>query len=70
MRQSLLRKAERIAQDIAPKPRVRFFWWDQDETRDVAQARMRASIARGEVSPTDCCYLVSWKRPKVDGTDA
>jgi hypothetical protein len=70
MKPSLIRKAERIAKDLAPEPRVRFFWWDQDETREVAQARMRASIARGEVSPTDRCYLVSWKRPKVDGTNA
>jgi hypothetical protein len=69
MKPSLIRKAELIAKESAPAPRVRFFWWDQEETREVAEARMRESIARGETSPNDRCYLFTWKRPEGEDPD-
>ena len=69
MKSSLVRKADRIAKARAPKPRVRFFWWELDETRDVALARIRASIASGAVSESDECVLFTWRRPEDDGPD-
>jgi hypothetical protein len=41
MKQSLVRKAGRIAKAIVPKPRDRYFWWEQDEPREAVQARIR-----------------------------
>jgi hypothetical protein len=70
MKASLIRKAELVAKDRAPASRVRFFWWNQDETHAAAVARMRASIASGETSPTDRCYLLTWSRPEGEETDA
>jgi hypothetical protein len=32
MKPSVVRKADRMAKDRAPKPRMRFFWWKLDET--------------------------------------
>jgi hypothetical protein len=69
MKPSLIRKAELIAKECAPAPRLRFFWWEQDETREAAEARMRASIASGETSPNDRCYLFTWTRPESEGAD-
>jgi hypothetical protein len=64
MKPSLVRKAEAIEQEQAPKPRMRFYWWDLDETRDMVEARIRDSIARGEASPNDRCIIFTWRRPE------
>jgi hypothetical protein len=70
MKPSVIRRAERIAREDAPTPRVRFFWWELDETREAVEARIRASIASGETSPNDRRFIFTWRRPKGDGTDA
>jgi hypothetical protein len=64
MKQSLLRKAERIAKDRASTPRVRMFWWGLDEPHEAVDARIRASIASGETSPNDRYAIFSWRRPE------
>jgi hypothetical protein len=69
MKPSLIRKADRIAKARAPKPRMRFFWWELDETHDMVQARIRASIASGEASESDRFVTFSWRRPEGDGPD-
>jgi hypothetical protein len=35
MKPSVVRKADRMVKDRAPKPRMNFFWWGLDETRDM-----------------------------------
>ena len=67
MKTSLVRKADRVEKDRAPKPRIRLFWWDLDETYDMVQARIRASIASGEASPTDRFVTFTWRRPATEG---
>jgi hypothetical protein len=52
MKPSVVRKPRRIAKDLAPEARMHFFWWEQDETCDAVDARIRATIASGEASPT------------------
>jgi hypothetical protein len=69
MKPSTLRKAERITKARAPKPRMHFFWWKQDETRDMVRARIRAKIASGEASPNDRFVTVTWTRPEGDGAE-
>jgi hypothetical protein len=68
MKPSVLRKADRVAKDRAPEPRMHFFWWEEDETRDMVQARIRAKIASGEASPNDRFVTFTWRRPEGDGT--
>jgi hypothetical protein len=67
MKPSLVRKADRMAKDRAPKPRMHFFWWEEDETRDMVRARIRAKIAGGEASENDRFVTFSWRRPEGDG---
>jgi hypothetical protein len=67
MKASTLRKADRIAKARAPKSRMRFFWWELDETREQLDARIRASIASGETSPNDRIVTFTWTRPE-DGS--
>ena len=67
MKPSMVRKADRIAKDRTPKPRMHFFWWELDETYDMVQARMRAKIASGEASENDRFVVFSWTRPEEDG---
>jgi len=69
MKPSVVRKADRMAKDRAPKPRMHFFWWELDETRDMIQARIRAKIASGEASENDRFVTFSWRRPEGDGPD-
>ena len=69
MKPSMVRKADRIAKDRAPKPRMHFFWWEQDETRDMVRARIRAKIASGEASPNDRFVTFTWTRPEGDGAE-
>jgi hypothetical protein len=64
MKASTLRKADRIAKNLAAKPQMRFFWWELDETREQLDARIRASIASGETSPTDRIVTFTWTRPE------
>ena len=67
MKESLVRKVDRMLEDRAPEPRMRFFWWDLDETWEQLQARMRAKIASGEASETDGCVTFTWTRPRDGG---
>jgi hypothetical protein len=67
MKPSALRKADRVAKARGPKPRMHFFWWGQDETYDMVQARIRATIASGEASPTDRFVTFTWTRPEGEG---
>jgi len=67
MKTSLVRKADRVEKDRAPEPRMRFFWWDLDESYDMVQARIRASIASGEASPNDRFVTFTWRRPEGEG---
>ena len=67
MKQSLVRKAGRIAKAIVPKPRDRYFWWEQDEPRGAVQARIRAAIASGKASPYDRFVTFTWTRPEGEG---
>jgi hypothetical protein len=69
MKPSVVRKADRMAKDRAPKPRMHFFWWGLDETRDRVQARIRASIASGKASENDHFVTFSWRRPEDDIPD-
>jgi hypothetical protein len=69
MKPSVVRKADRMAKDRAPKPRMHFFWWGLEETRDVVQAGIRASIASGEASENDRFVTFSWRRSESDGRD-
>jgi hypothetical protein len=66
MKASLLRKADRIAKERAPKRRMHHFWWEQDETREAV--RIRAAIASGEASRGDCFVIYTWTRPEGEGT--
>jgi hypothetical protein len=67
MKLSTLRKADRIAKERAPKPRMHYFWWELHETREQLQARIRAKIASGEASADDCGVIFTWTRPEDDG---
>jgi len=67
MKPSVVRKADRIAKARAPNPQMHFFWWELDETRDMVQARIRASIASGRASENDRFVTFSWRRPECDG---
>jgi hypothetical protein len=69
MKASMVRKAGRIAKVRAPKPRPHFFWWGQDETRDMVRARIRAKIAGGEASPNDRFVTFTWTRPEGEGAE-
>jgi hypothetical protein len=69
MKPSVLRKADRIAKARAPKPRMHFFWWGQDETPDMVRARIRATIARGEASPNDRFVTFTWTRPEGESAE-
>jgi hypothetical protein len=62
MKESMLRKAERIAKDRAPKPRTHYFWWELDETREQLRARIRDKIASGEASEGDRFVTFTWTR--------
>ena len=68
MKASLLRKADRVAKDRTPKPRMHYFWWDLDETKEQLQARIREKIASGEASENDCCVTFTWTRPEGGGS--
>jgi hypothetical protein len=68
MKSSAVRKATRMAKARAPKPRMHFFWWEQNEPREAVQARIRASIASGEASPNDRFVTFTWRRPEEEGT--
>jgi hypothetical protein len=67
MKASVVRKADRIAKARAPKPRTHIFWWEQDETRDLVRARIRAKIASGEASRNDRFVTYTWTRPEGEG---
>ena len=67
MKASLLRKADRVAKERAPKPRIHYFWWELDETWAQLQARIRAKVASGEASENDGCVTFTWTRPKNGG---
>jgi hypothetical protein len=67
MKASTLRKAERIAKNRAPKPRMHYFWWELNETREQLRARIRAKIASGEASENDCGVIFTWTRPDGEG---
>jgi hypothetical protein len=69
MKPSVLRKADRIAKARAPKPRMHFFWWGQDETRAMVRARIRAKIASGEASPNDRFVTFTWTRPEGESAE-
>jgi hypothetical protein len=66
---SAVRKADRVAKERAPKPRMHFFWWDDDETYDMVEARIRAKIASGEASENDRFVTFTWRRPEDEGAD-
>ena len=67
MKTSLVRKADRMEKDRAPEPRMHFFWWEEDETYDMVQARIRARITSGEASESDRFVTFTWRRPEGDG---
>jgi hypothetical protein len=67
MKPSVVRKAHRIAEYRAPKPRMHFLWCEQDEPRDAVRARIRAMIASGEASPNDRLVTFTWTRPEGEG---
>ena len=69
MKPSVVRNADRMAKDRAPKPRMHFFWWGLDETRDSVQAQIRGSIASGEARENDRFVTFSWRRSEGDGPD-
>jgi hypothetical protein len=69
MKASLLRKAARVEKERAPKPEMRFFWWDLDEPREAVEARIREKIASGQASETDRFVTFTWTRPGRDGAD-
>ena len=48
MKASLLRKADRVAKDRAPKPRIHYFWWDLDETWEQILDGLRAGCDEAE----------------------
>jgi hypothetical protein len=64
MKPSVVRKADRLAKERAPEPRMHIFWWELDETREMVQARIRAKIASGEASENDCFVTYTWTRPE------
>jgi hypothetical protein len=43
---------------------MHFFWWEEDETGDAVDARIRAKIASGEASPNDRFVTFTWARPE------
>ena len=67
MKPSVIRKADRVAKERTPKPRMRFFWWEEDETREMVQARIRAEIASGEAAKNDRFIIFTWRRPENEG---
>jgi hypothetical protein len=67
MKASLLRKADRVAKARAPKPVMRFLWWDLDEPYEAVEARIREKIARGEASEHDRFVTFTWTRPEDEG---
>jgi hypothetical protein len=67
MKESLIRKADRMLEDRAPEPQMRFVWWDLDETYDMVEARIRARIASGEASENDEFVTFTWRRPEGEG---
>ncbi len=69
MKQSVIRKADRVAKERAPKPRMHFFWWEQNETKDEVQARIRAKIASGKAKKSDKFVIFTWCRPENEGAD-
>jgi hypothetical protein len=69
MKASMVRKADRIAKDRAPKPRMHIFWWEQNETHAQVEARIRAKIASGEASETDQFVTFTWTRPEGEGSN-
>ncbi len=64
MKPSAIRKADRVAKARAPKPRMHFFWWEQNETKDMVQARIRAKIAGGQARRNDRFVIFTWRRPE------
>jgi hypothetical protein len=46
---------------------MHFFWWELDETYDMVEARIRASIASGEASENDGFVTSTWRRPEGYG---
>ena len=67
MKASLLRKADRIAKERAPKRRKHYFWWGQNETLEAVRARIRAEIASGQARRGDLFVIYSWTRPEGEG---
>ena len=65
MKESLVRKVDRMLEDREPEPRIRFVWWELDETYDMVEARAR--IASGEASPNDRFVTFTWRRPEGEG---
>ena len=58
---SLERRVCRVERAGASERRTHFVWRDTDETADVVQARIRATIASGEASPRDRFVTFSWR---------
>jgi hypothetical protein len=69
MKPSVLRKADRVAKARARTPLMHFFWWGQDETRDMVRVRIRAKIASGEASPNDRFVTFTWTRPEGESAE-
>ena len=67
MKTSVIRKADRVAKERAPKPRMHFYWWDEDETNEMVQARIRAEIASGQAKKGDKFVIFTWRRPEDEG---
>jgi hypothetical protein len=67
MKESVVRKADRMLRERAPKPRMHFFWWELDETYEMVEARIRARIASGEASANDRFVTFTWRRPEEEG---
>jgi hypothetical protein len=62
MKESFVRRLDRLERIYAVESRTHYFWWDLDETHDMVQARIRAMIASGEANQHDQFVTFRWKR--------
>jgi len=66
MKSSLVRQVDRAEQVRASGRRTHTFFRNPGETDEMAQAQIRAKIARGDASPHDRFVIFSWKSPEGD----
>jgi hypothetical protein len=61
MRQSLMRRIDRLDKACAARRRTHYLFRDQDETNAQVQAHQNAMNASGEAGQGDQFVIFSWK---------